>query len=51
MVAKGTPRHTEASVPASSYREDHQKDVLNRLRRVEGQVRGIDRDDPERTVM
>lgn len=41
MATKGTPRRTEAPVPASSYREDHQKDVLNRLRRVEGQVRGL----------
>ena len=24
-----------------SYREDHQKDMVNRLRRIEGQVRGL----------
>ena len=25
----------------SGYRADHQKDVVNRLRRIEGQVRGL----------
>lgn len=27
--------------PSSMYRADHQKDVVNRLRRIEGQVRGL----------
>ena len=27
--------------PTPSYRADHQKDVVNRLRRIEGQVRGV----------
>jgi DNA-binding FrmR family transcriptional regulator len=26
---------------AALYRADHQKDVINRLRRIEGQVRGV----------
>lgn len=41
MATKGTPRRPEAPDPVSSYRDDHQKDVVNRLRRVEGQVRGL----------
>ena len=28
-------------VTLSGYRADHQKDVVNRLRRIEGQVRGL----------
>lgn len=37
---------TDASVAvkptgAASFRADHQKDVVNRLRRIEGQVRGL----------
>ena len=27
--------------PTSGYRASHQKDVINRLRRIEGQVRGL----------
>jgi CsoR family transcriptional regulator, copper-sensing transcriptional repressor len=30
-----------ANTTASVYRADHQKDVVNRLRRIEGQVRGL----------
>ncbi|MDI1268486.1 MAG: metal-sensitive transcriptional regulator [Polaromonas sp.] len=41
MATKGTPRRPEAPAPVSSYRDDHQKDVVNRLRRIEGQVRGL----------
>jgi len=41
MATKGTPRRPEAPAPVSSYRDDHQKDVVNRLRRVEGQMRGL----------
>lgn len=29
------------SVAADSYRKAHQRDVVNRLRRVEGQIRGV----------
>ncbi len=34
--AKTTQAHT-----VSSYRSDHQRDVINRLKRIEGQVRGL----------
>ncbi len=27
--------------PASAYRNEHQHDVINRLKRIEGQVRGL----------
>ena len=27
--------------PASAYRSEHQRDVVNRLKRIEGQVRGL----------
>lgn len=30
-----------ATSSAANYRADHQKDVVNRLRRIEGQVRGL----------
>ena len=33
--AKTTQAHT------SSYRSEHQRDVINRLKRIEGQVRGL----------
>lgn len=29
------------STPAASYRNEHQRDVVNRLKRIEGQVRGL----------
>lgn len=29
------------ATPPAGYRQDHQKDVVNRLRRIEGQVRGL----------
>lgn len=34
---------TKTTVPAaaSSYRSEHQRDVINRLKRIEGQVRGL----------
>lgn len=45
MVTKKTPSQakTAAATAAvvSDYRAEHQKDVLNRLRRIEGQVRGL----------
>ena len=30
-----------AATTAAVFRADHQKDVINRLRRIEGQVRGV----------
>ena len=30
-----------AATTAAVFRADHQKDVINRLRRIEGQVRGL----------
>lgn len=38
-----SPKMAPASLkaPAPTYREEHQKDVVNRLRRIEGQVRGV----------
>ena len=41
MATKRIPRQPEAPAPISAYRADHQKDVVNRLRRIEGQVRGL----------
>jgi DNA-binding FrmR family transcriptional regulator len=32
---------TMAAEPSSTYRADHQRDVVNRLKRIEGQVRGL----------
>ena len=32
---------TVTTTPASSYRSEHQRDVINRLKRIEGQVRGL----------
>ena len=37
-----TPKASTASSNASSiYRSEHQRDVVNRLKRIEGQVRGL----------
>lgn len=41
MATKKTPLQPETPAPLSDYRADHQKDVVNRLRRIEGQVRGL----------
>lgn len=41
MVTKKTPVSPTETTALSSYRADHQKDVINRLRRIEGQVRGL----------
>lgn len=41
MASKSTESSGEAQTAASLYRADHQKDVVNRLRRIEGQVRGL----------
>ncbi len=38
MATQSTPA---APATLSGYRADHQKDVVNRLRRIEGQVRGL----------
>ena len=41
-MSTGTkPRPAGRGAPAANYREEHQKDVVNRLRRIEGQVRGL----------
>ncbi|MDE2419366.1 MAG: metal-sensitive transcriptional regulator [Burkholderiales bacterium] len=40
--ATSTPATPETSAdPAAGYRGDHEKDMVNRLRRIEGQVRGL----------
>jgi DNA-binding FrmR family transcriptional regulator len=36
-----TPSSTPKAAAASSYRSEHQRDVINRLKRIEGQVRGL----------
>lgn len=36
-----TPAATRATLPVGDYRLEHQKDMVNRLRRIEGQVRGL----------
>ena len=37
-----TPASTEAAAPAiSDYRHTHQREVVDRLKRIEGQVRGL----------
>ena len=38
MATKSSP---VAPAALSGYRADHQKDIVNRLRRIEGQVRGL----------
>jgi DNA-binding FrmR family transcriptional regulator len=41
MASKSIKSIDESTVQMSNYRADHQKDVVNRLRRIEGQVRGL----------
>jgi DNA-binding FrmR family transcriptional regulator len=41
MLKKPAAPVDVANTAASVYRADHQKDVVNRLRRIEGQVRGL----------
>ena len=41
MATKKVLHSSESPTPVSDYRADHQKDVVNRLRRIEGQVRGL----------
>src|SRR6218665_673847 len=40
MSRKSSPA-AEAAMTAAVLRVEHQKDVINRLRRIEGQVRGV----------
>lgn len=45
-MPKNTPTAISTDQPksgslAQNYRQDHQKDMTNRLRRIEGQVRGL----------
>ena len=41
MATKKPTIPSTEPVGISDYRADHQKDVVNRLRRIEGQVRGL----------
>ena len=41
MPKNNSPVTEAVSKSAALYRADHQKDVVNRLRRIEGQVRGL----------
>ena len=41
MTSKSVPRLATKPALVLSYREEHEKDVINRLRRIEGQVRGL----------
>lgn len=41
MATKKTAVPETQPATLSGYRADHQKDVVNRLRRIEGQVRGL----------
>ena len=41
MASKSTKSVSETPTTASAFRAEHQKDVVNRLRRIEGQVRGL----------
>jgi DNA-binding FrmR family transcriptional regulator len=39
--AKSTANAAAGASTASAYRSEHQRDVINRLKRIEGQVRGL----------
>ncbi len=41
MPRKPATPAAETISKSAGYRADHQKDVVNRLRRIEGQVRGL----------
>jgi DNA-binding FrmR family transcriptional regulator len=41
MASKKPQPLSENPAPAATYRADHQRDVVNRLKRIEGQVRGL----------
>lgn len=38
---KPSSRKSSPASPSSVYRSEHQRDVVNRLKRIEGQVRGL----------
>jgi DNA-binding FrmR family transcriptional regulator len=38
---KPSSRKSSPASPSSVYRSEHQRDVINRLKRIEGQVRGL----------
>jgi DNA-binding FrmR family transcriptional regulator len=38
---KSSNRRASTATPDSPYRPEHQRDVVNRLKRIEGQVRGL----------
>jgi DNA-binding FrmR family transcriptional regulator len=40
-MARNNTNSVKSPPTAATYRSDHQKDVVNRLRRIEGQVRGL----------
>lgn len=40
-TAKPSSRKSTSAPVASTYRSEHQRDVINRLKRIEGQVRGL----------
>ena len=39
--AKTTPTAKPKTAAPSTYRTEHERDVVNRLKRIEGQVRGL----------
>ena len=41
MTSKSPPCPAGTQASSASYRASHEKDVVNRLRRIEGQVRGL----------
>ena len=40
-AAPSTPGNGDKNAATSAYRTEHQRDVVNRLNRIEGQVRGL----------
>lgn len=40
-AVESTSGDPASPTPASLYRAEHQRDVLNRLKRIEGQIRGL----------
>lgn len=41
MASKNSKVVVDTPTTSSTFRAEHQKDVVNRLRRIEGQVRGL----------
>jgi CsoR family transcriptional regulator, copper-sensing transcriptional repressor len=39
--AKPTGTPSPSPAPSTAFRDEHQRDVVNRLKRIEGQVRGL----------